>query len=146
MLPILLAVSIATIQFGIAMVVTQAVSHAATVGAREAAKMANMGAPGVDMDEVEQVVSAVLATHALIIGPDASVVVEDPTAPVPIAQRGTFPCTPPATPAIHPTEVRVTVCVDLSARPFLNALTSIGIDFAGKRFQASSLAKKEVAM
>ncbi len=146
MLPILLIASIATIQFGIAMVVSQAVSHAATVGAREAGKMANMGAPGVDMDELEMIVSKVLATHGLIIGPDASVVLEDPTAPIPVDQRGTLPCAPPSAPTVHPSEVRVTVCVDLSARPFLNCLTSFGIDFAGKRFSASSLVKKEVAM
>ena len=144
-LPILLLASIATIQFGVAMVVAQAVSHAATVGAREAGKMADTVAPGVDMDELEKVIEAVLAPHGITIGAHASFVLEDPTAAVPVDQRGTLPCGHPTTPTVHPSEVRVTVCVDLSKRPFLNCLKSVGVDFTGKRFSATSLVKKETA-
>jgi len=144
-LPILLIASLATIQFGIALVVSQAVTHAATVGAREAAKMADTGGVGVDMDELVCVVESVLGTHGITIGTDASVVLEDPTGSNPIEQRGTLVCNPPSTPVPQSSEVRVTVCVDLGKKPFLNCLTVFGLDFSGRRFTASSLLRKEIA-
>jgi len=136
-LPICLIASIAAFEFGIAMVIQQAVTHASTVAAREAGK-------GADIDELVDVVDTVLATHNIEIGPNASIVLEDLNAVVPVDQRGTLACTPPATPLIGFDDVRVTVCVDMGAEPFLNVLWSYGIDFSGKTFTVSSLVKKEI--
>lgn len=135
-LPILIVATLATIQFGVLLVVQQAVSHAATVAAREAGK-------GADVDTLVCVVNAVLAPHGITIGEGASVVLEDPAADEPVVQRGTLPANPPATPTLNNTEVRVTVSVELSQRPFLNALKSFCIDFTDKRFEISSFVKKE---
>ena len=136
-LPIVIITTFAVFQFGIAMVVEQAVTHAATVGAREAGK-------GADIDELVVVVEEVLFPHGITIGTDASVVLEDPMAPSPVEQRGTVTCDPPLAPTLGVDEVRVTVCVDLGASPFLNALTSYGINFAGKQFTVSSAVRKQI--
>jgi hypothetical protein len=135
-LPILVLMTVAIVQFGIIVVVEQAVAHAATVGAREAGK-------GADADDLICVVETVLASHCIQIGPKASLVLEDPTADLPVEQRGAVPCCPPSGPSLDPDEVRVTVCVDLSKKPFLNALKCVGVDLAGRRFAASSVVKKE---
>ncbi len=138
-LPIVLGASLAAFEFGIAVLVEQAVTHAATVAAREAGK-------GADMDEVEDAVNTVLATHNIEIGDFASVVVEDLEATNPVDQRGTLPCSPPSAPSIGLYDVRVTVCVDLAAKPFLNALRTYGLDFTGKQFTVSALVRKEIAL
>jgi Flp pilus assembly protein TadG len=135
-LPILITVLIAGIQYGIAMVVEQAVVQAATVGAREAGKGANI-------NDLQAVVEAVLYPHDIKIGQCASVVLEDPQAAPPVQQAGALTCAPCSAPDLVAGEVRVTVCVDLSKKPFLNALKSIGICNDGKRFVVSSVVKKE---
>lgn len=137
-LPILVLLTIATIQFAVFSTVEQAIVHAATVGAREAAK-------GASVDELVCVVETVLAPHGVVIGEHASVLLEDPAASPPSVQRGTPLCTPAASPAgPGPGQVRVTVCVDMGYKPFLNALKYLSIDYTGKRFSISSLAKKEI--
>jgi len=138
-IPILLVVILAAFQFAVALVIEQAVSHAATVAAREAGK-------GADMDELECVINRVLSPHGITIGSCASFVLEDGDDPQdPPAQRGEWSCCPPTTPVVDEEEVRVTVCVELSQKPFLNALKWICIDFTGRTFKASSLVKKETA-
>ncbi len=57
--------------------------------------------------------------------------------------RGSLACPPPSTPSIESDEVRVTVCLDLTSKPLLNALKSNGIDLMGKKFRISSVVKKE---
>ena len=135
-LPILMLVTIGVFQFAVLMLVQQAVTHAATVGAREAGK-------GADVEELVDVVEAILAPHDIKIGPHASVTLEDPTATSPVEQRGSLACPPPSTPSLDSDEVRVTVCLDLTSKPLLNALKSNGIDLMGKRFRISSVVKKE---
>jgi len=135
-LPILLLVTFAGIEFGVLLLVRQAVSHAATVAAREAAK-------GADMDDLEIVIEKVLGPHDIKIGCCASFVLEDPSATDPVQQSGTFACTHPPVPCLDPDEVRVTVCIDMGKRPCLNALKSFGLDLSGRRMAASSFAKKE---
>ena len=137
-LPVLLLTFLAAFQFGVTMLIEQAVTHAATVGAREAGK-------GGDIDDVVCVVETIMSVHDIRIGPCASVVLEDPTAATPVEQRGAFSCTPPASPALSENEVRVTVCVDLTKKPFLNALRPFGIAACGSRFVVSSVVKKECA-
>ena len=135
-LVVLIVLFVAGIQFGTTMIVEQAVTHAATVGAREAGK-------GADIDELECVVERILAPHVVNVGPCASVVLEDPSATVPVRQAGTLTCDPPSEPAPESGEVRVTVSIDLSKRPLLNALGAFGISSHGKRFTVSSVVHRE---
>ncbi len=114
-LPILLIITFAIVQFSITMLVEQAVSHAATVGAREAAK-------GADSEELACVIRAVLAPHGITIGDCASVTLEDPLATNPVVTEGTFPCGACAEPVLEDGAIRVTVCVDMTKKPFLNPL------------------------
>ena len=135
-LVVLIIASFAAFQFGLALIVKQAVSHAATVAAREAAK-------GADADELVCVVNRILQEHRIQIGPDMSLVLEVGPPPNPTVMRGTFPCTPPATPVLDPDEIRVTVCVSLTAGPFVNILKFYGIDYTGRSFNISSVATIE---
>ncbi len=84
-LPILFLTTMAVFQFGIAMTIKQAVTHAATVAAREAGKHA-------DADELVFVVDAILDNHRLGIGENATLILEDPVAVNPQEIRGSFPC------------------------------------------------------
>jgi hypothetical protein len=131
---VLVMASLAAVQFGLALIVKQAVSHAATVAAREAAK-------GADADELVCVVERILAGHRIEIGDRATLVFED--AGLAPQTRGTLPCPPPEEPEIEGDEVRVTVCVSLDGPPFVNILSPYGVDFAGRTFAVSSLATRE---
>jgi len=130
---VLILATFVSLQFGIALIVKQAVAEASTVAAREAAK-------GADLKELTCVINRVLANHQIMIGSNASYVLEDPD-PEPV--QGTFPCTPPATPVLSADEVRVTLCVSLTAHPILNILQMYGIDFTGRKFMISSVATRE---
>tara|TARA_B100000809_G_scaffold224700_1_gene235057 strand:- start:81 stop:506 length:426 start_codon:yes stop_codon:yes gene_type:complete len=133
---LLILVSFAMFQFTTAMIIKQTVVHSATVGAREAAK-------DPDIDELADIVDKVLAVHNIEIGTDASIVLEDPAATLPVQKKGTLTCDPPIVPVLEPDEVRVTICVSFSAAAFMNPLKSYGADFTGKKFTISSVAKKE---
>lgn len=145
-LPILVIVLLAVFQFGILMIVQQAVDHATTVAAREAGK-------GEDINTLVSVVNTVLAPHCIQVidgdmNSDARVVLEVGTAMLPVVTELGDPgldCDPPVGIDVEEDEVRVTVCVDLSTSPICNLLVSFGAgpDFAGKRFEISSLVKKE---
>jgi hypothetical protein len=132
---VLILATFVSVQFGIALIIKQAVSHAATVAAREAAKV-----NPADLDELEVIIERVFEGHQIKIGPDASFVLEDP---LPQPPRGTLPCSPPLTPVLDPDEVRVTVCVSLTAHPILNILSHYGIDYTGKQFTISSVVTRE---
>lgn len=132
---VLVVATFVSLQFGIALIVKQAVAHAATVAAREAAK-----ANPADLDELECIIERVLAGHQIPIGSKASFVLEDPQ---PQPQRGTLPCAPPVAPEIDGDEVRLTLCVSLTAHPILNILQVYGIDFTGKTFTVSAVATRE---
>jgi hypothetical protein len=81
---VLVIATFVSLQLGIALIVKQAVAHAATVAAREAAK-----ANPADLDELECIVERVLEGHQIAIGPKASFVLENPE---PQPQRGTLLC------------------------------------------------------
>ena len=76
-LVVLIIASFAAFQFGLALIVKQTVSHAATVAAREASK-------GADADELICVVNRLFQEYRMQIGPDVSLILEDPTAAIPI--------------------------------------------------------------
>jgi hypothetical protein len=133
-LVVLIVATFVSFQFGIALVVKQAVAQASIVAAREAAK-------GATLTELESSIEQVLAGHQITIGSKASFLLENP-APQP--QQGTLPCSPPpSAPALDGDEVRVTLCVILTAHPFLNILQAYGIDFTGRTFSISSVATNE---
>lgn len=130
---VLIIATFVSFQFGIALIVKQAVAQASIVAAREAAK-------GASVAQLQTVIERVLAGHQITIGPNASFVLEDPD---PEPQQGTLPCTPPALPLLDGDEVRVTLCVSLTAHPILNILKFYGIDFTGRQFSISSVATRE---
>jgi hypothetical protein len=158
LLPILVLLLLAMGRFAVALVMREAVTHAATVGAREAGK-------GEDTNEVALVVDGILEQgHALNLADDAGGIAQ------PVEGSGvrvflevgqpdahfrperadfgdsTIACEPPDTPAVQPDEVRVTVCLDLSTRPMCNWLFGFdqrASDFNGRYCRISSLVKKE---
>ena len=132
---VLVIATFASLQLGIALIVKQAVAHAATVAAREAAK-----ANPADMDELECIIERVLEGHQIAIGPNASFVLESPE---PQPPRGTLPCQPPLEPELDGDEVRLTLCVSLTSHPILNILEVYGVDFTGKTFTVSAVATRE---
>jgi len=134
-LVVLILATLVTFQFGFALIVKQAVAHAATVAAREAAKV-----NPADLTELQCDIEHVLAGHQIVMGPNASFVLENPLQQPMV---GTLPCSPPATPLLDSDEVRVTICVSLTAHPILNIFENYGIDFTGKTFTISAVATKE---
>jgi hypothetical protein len=132
---VLILATFVTFQFGIALIVKQAVAHAATVAAREAAKVNPAG-----LVELRDDIERVLAGHQIVMGPNASFILENPS---PQMQVGDLVCMPPATPVLDADEVRVTICVSLTAHPILNILENYGIDFTGKTFTISAVATRE---
>lgn len=135
-LPILLIVTFAIFQFGILMTVHQAVTHAATVAAREAGK-------GATAAQLECVVEEVLKPHGLTVGDCVSVVLEDGEGDPDAEQIGAVACNEPASPDLAPGFVRVTVCVSTSGRPFINPLACYGFNLYGRRLSVSAVAAKE---
>lgn len=138
--PILLIVLIFSIQFGIVAIYQATVTHSATVAAREAGK-------GADFETILDVVQQVLDVHGIDMElpgtpepDDIKLVLEDHGASN--EEYGSLSCTLPGN-ALQSDQVRVTVCVDLSATRFCDALAPWGLTFAGRTFKASSLVMKE---
>lgn len=137
-LPVLVIVIVVTVQFGAAMLVGHSVTHAATVGAREAAQGATIG-------QIRAAVESILKPHKLQMGANASVILEDPTMGG-FQQSGTLPCTLPTSPptgSLAANERRVTVCVKMDASPMLNSLTSLGLDVSDRTITRSALVRVE---
>ncbi len=136
---VLVILFVAVLEFGIAGTVRHAVSHAATVGAREAGK-------GADINQLALVVEEVLSPHNLMLGPSATVILEDPAAVLPadqIQRAGTLACDPPAMPALTLRDVRVTVCVRADTEPFINGLAPFGVDISQRLITVSTVVRKE---
>lgn len=144
-LPLLVIVGMATFEFGIMMVVQQTVTTAATLGARAAAREAT-GAAANTAAEAE--VDRVLAVHGLaIVDGDASsdtrMVLEYRTDPAIITGDPGLACSTPTSPAMTAADVRLTICVDLTTAPLVNFLSTLGLDFTGKRLQITSATTME---
>jgi Flp pilus assembly protein TadG len=135
---LLLAVTLAVIEFGMSVLVQQAVVAAANAGARELAK-------GASSTEVAAVISQRLQVYRIRIHPHAPVCVtlETGTGTVtfgdPRLGRGS------AGPELAPNEVRVTIAALLSRhnRPVPNWLAPYGVSLSGKLVRGSSLALLE---
>ncbi len=114
--------------------------HSATVAAREADK-------GADVDTVLDAIQQILSVHGIDMKrddaqePDDVQVVLDDGVSAP-DEYGSLNC-PLPTNDVESGEVRATVCVDLSATRFRDALESWGVSFMGRMLKASSLVMKE---
>jgi Flp pilus assembly protein TadG len=118
-LPILLIITIAIIEFGIVVSVGQAVNQAAIQGAREAAK-------GATTAEVKAVVEQVLSGYNITLdGIEATLIVDEFT-------------------DVHGTKSRVTVSVSPQAAvPITGQLESFGLSFFGRLLTKSAVAQLE---
>jgi len=139
-LPVLVVMLVAMVEYTTLMILQSTVTHAATVGAREAGKIA-------DIDEVVEAVSVVLGANCIELSDE-----ERSGTKVTLEGGGLLPAqfgdpslapTLPENP-IEPDEVRVTVSVALAATPFCDALQAFGFTLFGKRLEVSSLVKKEI--
>jgi len=137
-IPLLVIVTFAAFQFAGTIAVEQAVSYAATVGARESGKYATDA-------EIETTVENALAPFSIVLGDEASVFVErfESSGSLSNSLIGTFPLTAPVTPALVAGETRVTVGVSLSLAPLARLLGNFGLDFSAGTFTASSLVRFE---
>ncbi len=135
--PILFFGTLAVFQFGITMLLEQAVVTAATEGAREAAK----GAP---LAEVRSVVESILGVHNIEIAEGSGARI-DIAAGCSTQTTGDTDVVCTATGCTMIDEVRVTVCVNLSdgVSPVPDWLAMTGFSLEGKTLQASSLATRE---
>jgi Flp pilus assembly protein TadG len=136
-LPVLLIITIAIIEFGIVLSVGQAVNQAAIQGAREAAK-------GATTPEVRAVVEQVLSGYSITLDSDeASLIIEDPPATDTVPDPLELDCDPPAL-SLAGTNVRVTVCVSPQAAvPITGQLESFGLSFFGRMLTKSAVAQRE---
>jgi hypothetical protein len=134
-LPLLVIVLFAAFQYGVLVLIEGTVTHAATVGAREAGK-------GVSTPILVNVVNNVLSLNGITVPADATLIVERPAVPPDIVGP---PCPVPAAPVLGPDDVRVTICVDLTTPPLLNCLKAFDpiLDVTGKRFEISSVSPIE---
>ena len=149
-LPILLIVLVVSVQFGMIALYQAAVTHSATVAAREAGK-------GADFVKVVAAVQQVVDVHGITISNadesgtkvtmDRYCGVDEFGNPLdPTVDSYGDPSLTCALPENAPQfgEVRMTVCVDLAATRFRDALAPWGLSFLGRTFRASSLVTGEV--
>ena len=131
---------VATVEYAMLMLLESAVTHAATVGAREAGKCS-------DVVLIAEVVQSVVSRNCITISgasdSGTKVVLEDGTEGTREFGDPSLTCDLPANP-LNPDEVRVTVCIELAATPICDPLGEFGFSLWDCRLQASSLVKKEV--
>ncbi len=129
---VLLMLTLAIIEFGVAVSVQNAISQAAVKGAREAGKGA----------DIVNVVNNVLAPHDITIGDGAGLLLEDPAAMFQDS-RGDVACQPPAA-VLNDGFVRLTVCVSATRAPLLRTLEAFGMcTFVDRMFQFTAAVKRE---
>jgi Flp pilus assembly protein TadG len=139
--PVLLIATVAVLEFGIALLVQQAITAAAIEGAREAAK-------GSTAAEVAEAVDRILSVHSIAGAtagtPDVRVDVENASGLATVGDA-TIPCMPNGPSSLNPNEVRVTVCVRMTDgdRPVPDWLSYFGFSLSGKTFETSAMALQE---
>jgi Flp pilus assembly protein TadG len=142
----LLIVTLAILEFAIAMVVEQAIVSAASEGARAAAR------ESATTTTVAQSVDKILEVHDVTFDPtgtnatdDVQVSIEDGSGLLGIAgTRGntTLACTPTGG-VLAANQVRVTVCVTMtnaSGQPVPDWLDMFGFSTSGRQFEVSAIA------
>jgi hypothetical protein len=149
--PVVVLVLLAILEYGMLNITQGAITHAATVGAREAGKESTFTVLGT-YDPVQSIVdevNEVLATVDIAIDgrPGALMVIKDDDGTeYTSGDAGGFTYSLP-TPAAG--EVSVTLFLKFSATkfngsPLINAFHYCGFTFAGKQFRVSSLVKTEL--
>jgi hypothetical protein len=147
--PILFITTLAIFEFGILLLVEQAVVTAAIEGSREGAKL------GSTTDCVAKKVQSILGVHCIefdtMMGQpnagDARVIIEDGPDMI-SGERGnlSISCTPEG-PLPSSTQIRVTVCVPVTdvdgCKPVGDWLSYFGFSLQGKVFRVSSVANLE---
>jgi Flp pilus assembly protein TadG len=143
-LPPLLILVVAVLEFGIAMQVLQAVTVASVEGARAAARQ------NATRDSVAIRVSEFLDVHGIVfstVGPNSvdsvRVVIEGPVSVAGEWGNSTIPCTANGAATLPGNQVRVTVCIkmtDSSDRPVPDWLSSFGFTTASRQIEVSSIA------
>lgn len=132
-LPVAFIVTLAIFQFGLVAVVHQVAVAAANDGVRVASQ-------GGDLTAVRTAVDRVLSAVNLAIGANASVRRRDSSTSV---TAGSPSCPELATPTVAAGEIRVSVCIDMTAPPLLNALAKFGLSFSGKRLEVRAQTAEE---
>ncbi|MDP7018945.1 MAG: pilus assembly protein [Pirellulaceae bacterium] len=131
-LPILVILVFTGIQFGILVIVTNTVSHAANIAARETAK-------GATDAQVQTEINTILGVHNIALGTDAGALIEKSSGN---SSLGSLTCQSPGT-TLDSDEVRVTVCVDMSTAPLINVLNGMGLNLSSQKIEMSGVATNE---
>lgn len=141
---VLLMLLIAAVVFGTLLVLKGTVAHAATVAAREAGKLVDTD-PDCTAEQLAPIVQNILAVHCITVAPgsDVGITLEVPSLLPTTTTYGDLACTAPAAPALSSDEVRVTVCVALSATRFCSSPSFFGINLGNVVLQSSAVVKKE---
>jgi hypothetical protein len=139
-LPVIVVLLVAIFEYTMVMVVEADVTHAATVGAREAGKCS-------DIALVARVVQSILAVNCITIsdlpGSGTKVVLEDGVTGRSEFGDPTMVVQTPSNP-LNPDEVRVSAFVNVRATRICDPLGAFGFSLSSCRISASSLVKKEV--
>jgi hypothetical protein len=136
-IPIMLLVTIAIIEFGILL----SIQHSVTLAAMQGARAAGQGA---DIEELEDIVNQTLAPHNLEVGGSVAVRLEDPQTDTD-DKEGVPDCEAlPGAVAITDGDIRVTVCVNTTNLPLMGQLDNLGFSLSGL-LQRSAVVKRERA-
>lgn len=142
--PIILILSLAIILFGFFALLQQTVTAATIEGSREAAQV------GATTTSVGNLIQEYLAINSLnlIVAPaapgagDVLVVIQEGVLPTQMLGNSSIPCTPVG-PAPSASEVKVTVCLNLTDTngtfPLPNLLSSFGFTLSGKQLEISAM-------
>lgn len=148
--PIILMLSLAIIEFGFYALVQQTVTVATIEGARKAAQV------GATIDDVGDLIQEIVAVNSLTLtvapaspGSGDVLVMIDDGSDVLDGSLGNsdIPCSPdgpgPSDGSTWPTEIKVTVCVNLTDTngtfPVPDLLSSFGFSFSGKQLEISAM-------
>ena len=138
-LPVFVVLLVVTVEYTVVMVLQSAVTHAATVAAREAGKCASID---VAVHAAQSVLGGNRITISSASGSGTKVILEDGLLPPVIyGDPDAAGCQMPAG-AIAADEVRVTLCIDLAATPLCDPLQAFGFSLASCRLHASAVVKK----
>jgi Flp pilus assembly protein TadG len=143
-LPPLLILVVAVLEFGIAMQVLQAVTVASVEGARAAARQnATRDSVAIRVSEFLDVHDISFSTTGTNSSDSVRVVIEGPVSVAGERGNTTIPCTANGAATLPGNQVRVTVCIkmtDSSDRPVPDWLSSFGFTTASRQIEVSSIA------
>jgi Flp pilus assembly protein TadG len=152
-IPILILVLMAGVQFGVTMIVHQAVLTAVTEGSREAAKVpTTVGALDGNriLLAVQSVATEVLGVQGILLA-NVQIIVEDsdnPGAALNNGVRSSGPLIGPV-PAVSgitdPAEVRVMMRLEVANTPIPNLLSAFGVNLITRSFDVCSISRRDGA-